>query len=513
MSKLSKIADRIRNPKFSTGAVCAVTIAVILVANMILYVLGTTFGWYLYSPETLDIAIKSQSIESDFVQAGKDVEAGTRNKVRIIFCMDESELVNDTRGKYVLKTALQLQEKYGKLIEVDFVNITIMNDEISKYVTNPDGSKNAIRKASVIFECGNNFKVVNNPAGISEGYASFYTIDSDMTPTSYNGEEIISSMVLWVMRDEHPTAYFTTGHGESSSSSLTAMFSCAGYNLETVNLRDQANAGVPVGNGNIIVISNPLTDFEKGADGIKTEIEALDAFIKNGGKIYAAIDPYLEAKQLKNLKDLIKSYGIEISTVTNENGVTLSNIVRDTDQSITTDGYTVIAGFADNAKAQRIESFSSAYGTGKVLVREAARLNLTGNAYSVLETSKTSICEVGGAVTDRSGGYCVAAASFVGEQSSSRNGGIFVTSTAFISSDDVIVSDGYSNKDFLYAVMQEIFYAEKPPYGCGRVALSNTEMLKGLTMSTAKIYTVIACIIPATIAVLGAVIIIRRKNR
>ncbi len=519
MNKFLKITSTVKSPKFSSGAVCAVTIAVILVANMILYVLGTTFGWYLYAPEQIDLSIKSHAVESQFNNAIKKINDGAGNKVSIIFCMTKEELAQHERGVLVYSTAAQLEAKYSDLIELNFINIITMRDkdnksvDLSKYKTNPDGTSNSIYKTSVIFECEGRFNVINDTQS-SEGFATFYTLSQDMSVTSYNGEEIICSMVLWVLREDHPTAYFTVGHGETSSSSLTSMFACAGYNLQTINLRENANAGIPVSNTeNVVVISNPLTDFERGADGILAEIEALDAFVKKGGKIYVAIDPYIEAKQLSNLRSFLEGYGIKIATHKNEStGMILSNIVRDTEQSITTDGYTIVTGFSDSSAVERIKGFVNSYGSGNVLLREAAALELTGNAYPVLVSSARSVCETGGKVVDNSGSYCVAAATTVPVTGSSVTGAIFVASSAFLTADDVIVANGYSNKDFIYAVMDEIFYAETPPYGCSGVSY-NTGMLEGLTMSTAKAYTVIACIIPAAIAAVGAVIIIRRRNR
>ncbi len=515
MKKFSKIADTVRNPKFSSGAICAVVIVIVLTVNMIISLLGNTYGWYLYSPTVMDYSLSSKSIEAQFEDAKKRMADGELDtKVKITFCMPEGDLENHSTGKDVLMTAKELERVHGELVELRFVNIITKRDDngavvsLDDYKVNRDGTENRILKTTVIFECEDRFKVLNDTQS-TDGYAPFYTLNSSMTSTSYNGEEILSSMVLWMTRKNHPTAYFTTGHGENSSTSLTSMLACAGYNLETINLKERA---VPTDNdGHILVISNPLTDFEKGNDGIIAEIEKVEAFIRQGGDIYVALDPYIDAKQHLNIRNLLKAYGIEISTTVTEGGVTLSNIVRDTENAITTDGYTVIAGFSEHDMVGKIKENVTANGTGNVLVREAAALNLSGNAYPVLVASPSSVCEVGGSVTDSEGGYCVAAASYI----NTDNGGVgtlFAVSSAYLTSDDVIVSAGYSNKDFVYAVADEIFASDTPPYGCSGI-IYDTEMLEGLTMGTARVYTVIASIIPAAIAIVGAIIIIRRRNR
>ena len=89
---------------------------------------------------------------------------------------------------------------------------------------------------------------------------------------------------------------------------------------------------------------------------------------------------------------------------------------------------------------------------------------------------------------------------------------IFVIPSIYLSASDALVSRGYSNKDFVYAVFDDFFGSDTPPYGCKPI-LYDTETLENLTMGTAKIYTALIMLIPAAAALVGAVILIRRKNR
>jgi hypothetical protein len=77
---------------------------------------------------------------------------------------------------------------------------------------------------------------------------------------------------------------------------------------------------------------------------------------------------------------------------------------------------------------------------------------------------------------------------------------------------DALVTNGYSNKDFMYSLFDYLYGAENMPYGCQSV-LYDSSVLENLTMSTANIYTAIVLAVPAIIAVFGAVVVIRRKNR
>ena len=49
------------------------------------------------------------------------------------------------------------------------------------------------------------------------------------------------------------------------------------------------------------------------------------------------------------------------------------------------------------------------------------------------------------------------------------------------------------------------------PYGCNIVS-TDTTTLQNLTMREAKIYTAVILAVPVLLAVLGAVLIIKRKN-
>jgi hypothetical protein len=50
------------------------------------------------------------------------------------------------------------------------------------------------------------------------------------------------------------------------------------------------------------------------------------------------------------------------------------------------------------------------------------------------------------------------------------------------------------------------------PYGC-RSVIYNEQILENLTMGEARTYTAFILAIPVIIAIVGAVILIRRKNR
>ena len=69
-----------------------------------------------------------------------------------------------------------------------------------------------------------------------------------------------------------------------------------------------------------------------------------------------------------------------------------------------------------------------------------------------------------------------------------------------------------SNKEMIFALLEELYGADGMPYGCN-ITSYDTETLENLTMGTAIRYTVFFMSIPVVIAIFGAVIVIKRKYR
>ena len=508
---VSRLGDAFKKskPKLSSDAVMALVVGLIIVVNVIVYALTEAFGLFLYSEQTVDFGL-SGSTDELFSEAIEDGEC-----VTVMFCQSEDDVHSSSTGRFVLETAKRFAERYPGFIELEYVNIITRRNsknelvDLSKYQTYDEASDTTskIYKTSVIFASGDNFKVLTDPS--DEGYANFFTLDSTSTAVSYNGEEMMASMINWVLtrNDEHKTAYFTTFHGEIADLGIGNMLASAGYNIDTVDLRKRE---VPEDAG-IVVISNPKKDFERAMEGshVRTEIERLRTYMQNGGKIYVAIDPYVE--KLSVLENFLAEFGISISETRRDDGKLLRNIVRDSRNSITADNFTLVTGFADSDTAGKISATVGKYSDSGVLIRECAALELSGTAEAIIVSSSASSTYAGSEETDRSGSYCVGAVgSYVNDDGA--EGRIFVTSSAYLTATDALVSDGYSNRPFVYALLEHVFESQRPPYGCNTVNY-DTDTLEDLTMGSARLYTLAIAAIPAIIAITGAVVIVRRKNR
>ncbi len=496
--------------KWSSESIFALVFAFVLVFNIMLTIIVESFGLYIYEKDSTDYSISGNTdhLFEDAIAAGK--------KVKVSFCLDkfdeEGYLEHET-GKLVHRTVTEFAQRYPGFVEIDYINVMTRRNkdgklvDLAKYQTDMRGEKTKILKTSVIFECGDNYRVVTDLYSAA-GFADFYTLDNSNNLTSYNGEEVVASMMSWVLSDTHETAYFTQYHSEVVDVSFANLLVCAGYYIDVIDLKSEA---VPE-DAAMVVISNPKTDFERGAEGtnIVSEIERLRAYLNRGGNLMVTLDPYV--KKLAVLESFIAEYGISFSTTQNsESGRVARNIVKDYSGAITLDGFTLVTEYADNELAGAIDAKVSEYSDGSVIIREVSALELSGNAKPLLISSKASVLEAHGETVDTKGSYAVAAYSDVALEGG-ESAKIFVVPSIYLAVSDALVSRGYSNKDFVYALLEKYFESGTAPYGCNDV-LYETETLENLTMRSARIYTAVIMMIPVALAVVGTVIIVKRRQR
>lgn len=235
-----KLLSFLGGRNFASGVLVAIVIASVVFVNVIAYTVTASFGLYIYTPERPDFTI-SDTFSEVF---GEATDKGA--EVTVTFCMYEDNVRTHSTGSYVLETAKRFEEKYGELISLRYINLITMYDqdgndvseelaqyksiiekEKEEYLAGKSSTYSALSKTSVIFRSGENYKIVTDTTSGS-GYVDFFTLDAEGYVTSYNGEEIFASMINWVLKDEHPKAYFTTGHGESFNRNLYTALLCAG---------------------------------------------------------------------------------------------------------------------------------------------------------------------------------------------------------------------------------------------------------------------------------------------
>jgi hypothetical protein len=95
---------------------------------------------------------------------------------------DDEGYIDHETGKLVHATVKEFAERYPGFIEIDFINVMTRRNkdgklvDLSKYQKDMRGEETKILKTSVIFECGDNYRVVTDLYS-SAGFADFYTLN------------------------------------------------------------------------------------------------------------------------------------------------------------------------------------------------------------------------------------------------------------------------------------------------------------------------------------------------
>lgn len=497
MSRLKETAKKLVRRAGGRGGIGAATVlavtALLVILNVIVYALGAKYSWVLYTAPRYEHTIGDSS-----VTFFSDLDQGRELKIR--FCMAEEKLEGDSAYRLVLATARQFADKYG-FISVDFVNPVVNPGEVSRYKygaapeLDENGEKikkNSVSESSVIFDAGgNDFSVTT--------LSSFFILDSNQYVIGYDGERVMSALIHRTLADERPVACFTIGHGETSNELLYNILVCAGYSIVTADL---AKEEVPAGT-TLLVVSNPLYDFESGAEGsgIVSEIERLSAFADSGGTVFAVLDPLVTDSDLPHLTAYLAGWGLSRREGT----------VRDMTNALTSDGYAVSTSFSPSEPGQAIRERIRGFSDADVVLKRAAAIEIDGkdgvSASPVLSVGRTASIWADGKKTDGAGGYAVAA------YASRENGaGIFLVSSVYMTSSDAIRTNGYANADFIYALLE---YSDGASVPLGtKVMMIETDTLEGVTRVTIRLtLAILIAVIPAAVVTVGAIVRVRRKNR
>lgn len=480
--------------RLASAAFIAAVLLVIILFNVIINALATRFSWYLYTEERYEHTIGSAA---DAVLA--DAPEGER--VRVLFCMAEEKMESDTVFALVLNTFRQLAARYD-FIEIEFINIYLHPDLVAPFrVRKTEAGETieaAITEHSVILVSGEDeskFRV--------ENLQSFFVLDESQMITAYNGEEIAISCVAWVLADNHPVAGFTMGHGENQSD-LLAFYTtlvASGYDIMLLDL----NADIPTG-VELIVVANPRWDFLRGAvgSGVVSELDRLDSFLAGGGTLFVSLDPYAKAP-LAGLRGFLAERGL----------VATQDVIHDSQNSITTDGYTLVTEYAPSTFGGAIVDRLGEFSTARAIVREASVLTLSATeGYTVqpiLLSSPSSQSYRDGAQISDEGSYPVLAVS-----EKALDGGktetVFLSSSVYFLANDVMNSAIYANRDVVLASIESAS-GNPAPVGCRVLSIDNSR-LEDLTMGAARFYTLlVAALVPLAVCAVGSFIIIRRKIR
>lgn len=524
--------------KFRHGSMGALltagVIAVVVIVNVIFSALAGRYMWYtdmtsekLYTLTDACVGLLGEAFDKVNAEREEDV------KVEIIFCDEKDALTDNITQRYVLETALELQAAFPDTISIRYIDVWTNPSAVDKYRAN---SRATITSQNVIVSSGTEYRVY--------ALKAFYVFsDADSTePWSYNGEKKLASGILSCIQAESPICCFTVNHGEAFyDQSFISLIQDAGYAIQTLDL---ATEEIPA-NCRMIITYNPLADFlVKDNVSDISEIAKLDAYLDQTNAFMVFVDP--QTPVLTNLEEYLEEWGIVFDRQTDLSGSTYAYTIRDTSQSLTADGYTLVADYTTGGLGASITTDMRSQGLPpKVVFKNAMSISYADNYESNFNENEDDSTKSFWNATYYSNGVSraiydvfvssAAAQAYANGQSVknattiepfklmtvSREGRmvnntdedysyVLACGSTQFASGDLLQSATYGNTDVLLSALRSMG-KELVTVGLSHKPFADTT-IETLTVAQANQYTVVLTVIPAAlIFAAGIYVIVRRK--
>lgn len=285
----------LKTKKFKYGSVAAaltvIVIALVLVLNVIITSLSSTYSWYtdLTGSSIYSVTDKFCEVLDDIVNP----EGGEKAYVNIVIMMDEDEFAayNAYTG-YVYRTIKQMEKKFD--------NIKLISKNILK---NPGDKKPyQLNDADPVYTTDVAIELADeNHTALTESIPKRYAIENFFSTTvnsqtgktqvyGYNAEiAFLSAIERLVNYSDRPTAYYLQGHGEPSLDSVTdwtELLDKSGYEVKAINLasEDFPYEANEKHNSDILLINCPVYDLlaptEDDPDTV-SEAKKIRSFLQN----------------------------------------------------------------------------------------------------------------------------------------------------------------------------------------------------------------------------------------
>lgn len=494
-------------------AFTAAFIAALVILNVVFSALADKFLWYIdMTSETL------YTLSDECVDLLDDID----KEVTILFCDDPDNLEASDTTRLVYNTALQLEEALD-YITVKNVNVIKNRSAVNKYLTT---ATTEIKTTDVIIESGSEFRKLS--------LTTFYTFanQNSTSPWAYNAESRFAATIIAVTRAEMPVCALVSNHGEAyKDTELLNLLSEAGYDCVAIDLtKDEIPEDC-----RLMISYNPTKDFMTSFDGISevNEIEKLDKFLDGVNSFMIFVSP--NTPILPNLEEYLYEWGIVFGRHTDEVDNTYNSVIKDSSQSLTFDGYTVVSEYVtdENSLGLQVNRDLTNAGTApKVIFKDAMPiLHAKGyddsgyyysNGYSryindIFVTSESAVLEANGEVIDKATSadrFPFLTITTEGRQieatTTSEYSYVMACGSIDFASEAMLQSNVYGNRDSLYSMLRimqkEIVYinlAKKP------FARTNIE---SLTSADATSYTLSLAIIPASLVFISGIAVMASRK-
>lgn len=262
---------------YSTGGI-ALVIALIVAVNLVVGEMPSTWTkvdvtsnkLYTLTDKTKEYLKTMQRDVTIYVLAGKQ---------------DRDELLGQTLDKY---------EELSKHIRVEYVDPGVNPKFYQKYTSSATLN-------SLIVTDENRTKVVDyNDVYEYDTSYDYYGGGYNSEVIGYDGEGEITSAIAYVLSENVPKIYMTSGHGEESLTS-TYLDALKKENMEYDTLRIMDEETIPE-DAAAVLVNAPIKDFS--AD----DVETLKKYLDQGGKVILILS--YEAAETPNLDGLMEYMGL-----------------------------------------------------------------------------------------------------------------------------------------------------------------------------------------------------------
>lgn len=472
----------------------AVFIAIVIVFNAIFSSLAAKFGWY--ADMTSEAVFTMSDVSLSYID---DITSD----VYIYFASEPDELMADADMRYVYNSAKEISTAIPN-VHVECHDV-VKNPEFFMDFYNNKGTK--ITAKSVVIASGSESVIYN--------YKAFFTYNEEGKRWAYNGEYRYTAGIMQVTQAETPIAYFTTGHSEdiTNAATLATLLADAGFEVREIDLSMEEIDD----DARILVIFNPKYDFhgvEAEAESAN-EIDKIDRFLDGLGGLLVFEDSEYAAG-LNNLNEFLEEWGISYKAGTH---------VKDAAHSMSVDGYSIVTKYQeeDNFGANIYDDLENFDSMPKSMIRQAMPIEKLWTGQGTMVGAKAVYTMLGsyeGAeLVDResesvmeTGEYDLVTISYENRviDNDYYYSYVMAAGSPSFAYNNYLVDTSYGNSDVILSALK-LIGRDKVLADLDLKPFDDTSS-SATTAESAKFTVCCALILPAVIAVVGVVTVIRRRH-
>ncbi|MBE6647264.1 MAG: hypothetical protein E7611_06470 [Ruminococcaceae bacterium] len=497
---------------------CVLVIASAVILNVIAAMLCMRYDWMyaeLARPAIYEISDDCREYLEEYVI--KEVDRANegkseKEKIKIILCDTEKNIRAEQLYGYILDSVYEISEMFPGYFEIEHLDIWERPTLAASY-----GVKST---EDVVCVFGDKHQTVN--------LKDMYIIESDgytSTAVAYNGEKMLASCLMRVTQSEDPMCYLTLNHGEVwGDYEFIKMIAEAGY---TVGFLDLYAEKIPE-DCDLLVTFDPKKDMAVSDDtSAVSEIDKLEKYMASGGKymVFVSADTFASGSFV-NFESFLASKGVKYMHESVEGGIEACYLIRDSANSLTTDGCEVLAEIAgEGIGAQALSDMRSpnAFGNSTcITVSDGFKADGNGNYVSkdgkvttapLFVPHNTAIAWSNGRAVARASEQTLMLMTLSEQKCDNGETGYLIASASVdFASGDAMQSSVIGNSRTLTELVRYMGKENAPstlvfkPFG--------ERSIQSLTTRAASVWTVILIAIPAlSCTAIGAVVLIRRRNR